>query len=154
MKYILSFILLFCTFGILQAQNNPISSGLTDLQQTVEKQRCGLGGEKLDVTANYYRNGGKIDVYVTYPDKPTNDQIKVTNLTAYVYERNNLLKKQVKNGETTLVAGGKQVYIQMSGIYPKDSKTSLDVVVTGDVVIDGFGIGGSRACGTASIRTE
>jgi hypothetical protein len=121
-----------------------------------QKESCAMGNENLNVTSNYYRNGGKLDVFVTYPDKPTNDQIVVEDLTAYVYEGNNLLKKYAKNNDTTLVAGGKQVYIQQSGIYPKNSRTNLDIVVKGELKDSrGLGLGGrDMACGSASVRTE
>lgn len=131
-----------------------ISDSLANVQQTIEKQRCGMGNEKLNVTSNYYRNGGNVDIYVTYPDKLTNDQIIVINLTAYVYEGNNLLKKQVKNGDSTLVAGGKQVYILMSGVYPKDARTNLDIVTNGEIK-GKLGIGSmTTACGASTIRAQ
>lgn len=146
--FFLSAMMLF-TFSGVYAQDV-----LSELQQTIEKQRCGLTNEKLNVTANYYRDGGKVDVYVTYPDKETNDQITVANLTAYVYEGNNTLKKSVKNGNSTLTAGGKQINIQLSGVYPKDAKTNLDIVVSGEIK-DKLGIGGmTTACGGTGVRTQ
>ena len=121
-----------------------------------QKESCTMGNENLNVTSNYYRNGGNLDVFVTYPDKPTNDQIVAEDLTLYVYEGNNLLKKYTKKGDSTLVAGGKQLSLQQSKIYPKSPRTSLDIVVKGELKdSSGLGLGGrDMACGNASVRTE
>jgi hypothetical protein len=64
------------------------------------------------------------------------------------------VEKQVKNGDSTLVAGGKQVYILMSGVYPKDARTNLDIVTNGEIK-GKLGIGSmTTACGASTVRAQ
>jgi hypothetical protein len=133
-----------------------------------QKQTCSMGNEKITVTATYQKNGGNLDINITYPSKtttpkpttptkataPANSQIIVTNPTVYVYEGSNLLKKQVENGDFTLAAGGKEINFKLTGITPKSPTANLDIVVSGKIKGKSGTDVSTIACGSTTAKAQ